>query len=251
MLKRGKDPYDIQSEIEDFHWWFVVRKKLLKKILLSFRLPPESIAVDIGCGTGSNLRILGLSVHSVIGLDRSIHALYLTRKKVRFPVINGDLNELPFKNESIGLIIATDVLEHLENDLNGINEFYRTLRNGGMLVLTVPAFGFLWGIQDLVTGHKRRYSQKEILIKLRECGFRVLRASYFNFFLFFPILLARRIMSLLKLKVESENEINFPLLNFFLKAIFSLEPYVLKYFSFPFGVSILCVAKRNEAKCVK
>ena len=79
----------------------------------------------------------------------------------------------------------------------GINESYRVLSEGGIFILTVPAFKFLWGIQDMVTGHKRRYSRREIMNKLKEAGFDILKSSYFNFFLFFPILIARRMIQLL------------------------------------------------------
>jgi SAM-dependent methyltransferase len=139
-----------------------------------------------------------------------------------------------------------DILEHLEDDANGIRELYRVLKNEGILILTVPAFGFLWGIQDVMTGHKRRYSKKEITKELTEAGFEIMKSSYFNFFLFFPILMARRMIHIFGVKIESENRINFPLINFFLKAIFFLEPYVLKHFSFPIGVSIFCIAKKSE-----
>jgi SAM-dependent methyltransferase len=238
-------PYDIELRVESFHWWFVVRRKLLKSLLSSLNVTKDCITLDIGCGTGANLKILGSTGFNVIGIDRSIYALSLTLKRINFPVINGDLNELPIRPESVGLIVAMDILEHLENDLNGISEFYQALEKGGLLILTVPAFGFLWGIQDIVTGHKRRYSKKDILNKLREEGFDILRSSYFNFFLFFPILLTRRIIQLLGLKIDSENKINFPLFNFFLKTIFSLETFTLRFFSFPFGVSIFCVAKKR------
>jgi SAM-dependent methyltransferase len=240
-----KNSYDIESEIESFHWWFVVRRRLLKSLLPSFNLPSESLAVDIGCGVGSNLKILRSVGFKVIGLDRSIYALTLARRREGVSLLAGDLNKLPIKTKSVGLIIAMDILEHLEDDLKGISEFHRALRKGAILLLTVPAFKSLWGIQDVVTGHKRRYSKKEILMKLRQGGFEVLRASYFNFFLFFPIFLARRIIHFLSLKIESENEVNSPLINFFLMVIFSLEVYVLKYFSFPFGVSIFCIARKR------
>jgi SAM-dependent methyltransferase len=245
-LKKRKNPtpYDIENKVESFHWWFVVRRKLLKTILSSIYLPPASVAVDIGCGVGSHLKILESFGLNVIGLDRSIYALSLARKKIRYALINGDLNKLPIRPKSVGLIVAMDVLEHLDNDVNGIREFSQTLKKGGILVLTVPAFRFLWGIQDVVTGHKRRYSRKEISEKLRQEGVEILRASYFNFFLFFPILFARRMIRLLGLRIESENEINSPFINFLFKVIFSLEPYLLKYFSFPFGVSIFCIAKK-------
>jgi len=237
-------PYDIELRIESFHWWFVVRRKLLKSLLSSLNVSKDCITLDIGCGTGANLKILGSIGFNVIGIDRSIYALSLTQKNINSPLINGDLNELPVRPGSVGIVIATDVLEHLNNDVNGIHEFYQVLKDGGILILTVPAFKLLWGTQDVVTGHKRRYSKKDILNKLREEGFDILRSSYFNFFLFFPILLGRRFINLLGLKIESENKINFPLLNFFLKMIFSLEPRILKHVSFPFGVSIFCVGRK-------
>jgi SAM-dependent methyltransferase len=241
----GRNSYDVEAKVESFHWWFAVRKRILKTILSSAKFPPESLALDIGCGTGSNLRTIESGGFNVIGLDRSLYALYLTQQKFKYPLINGDLNRLPLKIQSVGLIIAFDILEHLENDSNGIKEFYNALQRKGVLILTVPAFKFLWGIQDIVTGHKRRYTRKEILMKLRQGGFEVLRTSYFNFFLFFPIFLARRMIHLLGVKIVSENEVNFPILNFFLKVIFSLEPFLLRYFSFPFGVSIFCIAQKK------
>jgi len=236
--------YDVESRVEGFHWWFAVRRRLLKSILSSIKDPLNSLTLDIGCGTGSNLKELVSAGLYPIGLDQSIYALSLVRGKGKFPLLAGDLNNLPFKTKSVGLIIAMDIFEHLDDDAHGIRESYRVLKDGGILILTVPAFKSLWGIQDVVTGHKRRYSKKEITNKLKKLDFDVLKSSYFNFFLFFPILIARRIIHLLGLKIESENEVNFPLINFFLKAIFSLELYTLKYFPLPFGVSIFCIAKK-------
>jgi SAM-dependent methyltransferase len=249
MIERksmNKTPYDIECEIEGFHWWFAVRRKLLMSILSSIHLPSECLTLDIGCGAGSNLKTLRSAGLNVIGFDRSMYALSLVKRKSQFPLINGDLNMLPIQPKSIGLIIAMDILEHLENDMNGIREFYQVLKEGGILILTVPAFKFLWGIQDRVTGHKRRYSRHEVLSKLSNQGFDILKSSYFNFFLFFPILLARRVIHLLGLRIESENEINSPIINILLKAIFSLETYILKYFQFPFGVSIFCIARKMK-----
>ncbi len=236
--------YEVESKVESFHWWFVGRRRLLKS-LLTFVNIRDGITIDVGCGTGSNLKALESARLNVIGLDRSRFALSFTRKKGRFPLMVGDLNELPVKTNSVGLIIAMDLLEHLDDDSKGIKECLRVLNKGGYLILTVPAFGFLWGIQDDVTGHMRRYSKKEIVNKLRAAGYDILRCSYFNFFLFLPILVARRVIRLLELKIESENEVNFPLINSLFKGIFSLELFLLKYFSFPFGVSILCIAKKK------
>jgi SAM-dependent methyltransferase len=237
--------HDIEKRVEGFHWWFSVRRKLLKSILASLPLPQGSLSLDIGCGTGSNLRLLRAEGLSVIGLDNSLYALSLAKMNSRFSLVNGDVNMLPIRPESVGLIIAMDIFEHLDNDQNGIRQCFQALKRGGILILTVPAFKWLWGIQDLVTQHKRRYMKKEILNLLTLEGFELLKSSYFNFFLFFPILLARRATHVLGLKIRSENEINSPLLNSLLEGIFSLEPYLLEHFSFPFGVSILCVARKK------
>ena len=240
--------YDVESKVESFHWWFVVRRKLLKSILSSVNVPINSLTLDIGCGTGSNLRTLLSAGLCAIGLDRSMYALALLKSKKNkddLRLLAGDLNNLPIKTKSVGLIIAMDIFEHLEDDVSGIRESYRALVEGGVLIAIVPAFRFLWGIQDVVTGHKRRYSRKDITKKLREAGFDILESSYLNFFLFFPIFLGRRLIRLLGLKIESENKINSPLVNFFLKTIFSIEPYILRYFSFPIGVSVFCIAEKS------
>jgi SAM-dependent methyltransferase len=243
--KKNPTPYDIENKVESFHWWFVVRRKLLKSILSSIHISKNCLTLDIGCGAGSNLKVLSSAGLHAIGLDQSIFALTLVRRKGEFPLLAGDLNNLPFKAKSVGLIVAMDVFEHLDDDAHGIRESYRVLNNGGILILTVPAFKSLWGIQDVVTGHKRRYSKKEITNELKKLGFDVLKSSYFNFFLFFLILIARRMIRLLGLKIESENEVNSPLINFFLKAIFSLEIYALNFVSFPFGVSIFCIVQKG------
>jgi SAM-dependent methyltransferase len=242
-----KNSYDVEAKVESFHWWFVVRRKLLKSILSSIKIPINAVTLDIGCGVGSNLSALeSAGLCKTVGLDRSFYALSLAKSHFNLPLVNGDLNQLPVRSKSFGLIIATDILEHVEDDANGIREIYQALKIKGTLILTVPAFGFLWGIQDVVTGHKRRYSRKKILMKLRQGGFTILRSSYLNFFLFFPILMARRMIHLMGLRIESENEVNFPLINFLFKAIFSLEVWLLKYLSFPVGVSILCIGKKKE-----
>ncbi len=238
-------PYKVEERVQTFHWWFVVRRKLLKTILCSLNLQRESLTMDIGCGVGSNLSLLKAIGLKAMGCDRSFDNLLLAKNKFFLPFINGDLENLPIRSSSVELVVATDVLEHLEDDIAGVRELCRILRRNGHLIVTVPAFQSLWGTQDIVTGHKKRYSKRGISNVLKQNGFQIMRSSYFNFFLFFPILFARRFIRLLGLQLHSENEINFPLLNFFLKTIFSLEPYLLKYLTFPFGVSIFCVAKKQ------
>jgi len=241
-----KMTYDIEWDLERFHWWFAGRRKLLKFLISSMPLSKDIPVLDVGCGVGSNLTLLKSLGFRVFGMDSEIYSLSLAKKKSpAIPLIDGDLMRLPFKTNSIGLIIATDILEHLDEDTLGMKEIHRTLVRGGKVVFTVPAFRFLCGIQDRVGMHKRRYSKMEFVRKIEHGGLKVLRSSYFNFLLFFPILVGRRLIYLFELRIESENKINSPLINFLFKKIFSLEPYILRFFSFPFGVSIFCTAKKD------
>jgi ubiquinone/menaquinone biosynthesis C-methylase UbiE len=244
-FKKNKENYCIDIGIENIHWWFSVRRQILNNLISNLNFSKKEWAIDVGCGVGSNLKVLKSKEMNVIGLDKSFNVLRTNIQKIKLPLVNGDLHNLPFKPNSFKLIIAMDVLEHLDNDEIGIEEIYRILDKGGILILTVPAFNFLWGLQDEITGHKRRYLQKEIFKKLVSKNFCILKSSYFNFFFFFPILLTRRLIYILKLKIESENKINFFLLNSILKIIFSIETYWLRFFSFPFGVSILFLAKKE------
>jgi SAM-dependent methyltransferase len=240
-----KITYDIEWSLEKSHWWFTGRRRLLKALLSSLRIHRNSLVIDVGCGVGSNLPLLKSMRFQVIGIDSEIYSLSLAKRISGVSLINGDLLRLPIKSNSIDLIVATDILEHLNEDLIGIQEIRRALTHKGITVLTVPAFEFLWGTQDVVGMHKRRYSKNEFLRKLEQEGFKILKSSYFNSILFIPILLARHVIRLLGLKIASENKINSSMINFFLKAVFSLEPYILKYFSFPFGVSVFCIAQKK------
>jgi SAM-dependent methyltransferase len=241
-----KITYDIEWNLERFHWWFTGRRRLLKSLISSLKIRRDSLIIDVGCGVGSNLDLLKSMGFKVVGIDSEIYSLSLAKKCISEAfLINGDLVNLPVKSDSIGLVIATDIIEHLDDDSIGIKEIHRALKHEGNVVLTVPAFKSLWGIQDVVGMHKRRYSRNEFLKKLEQAGFTVLKSSYFNFFLFFPIFFGRWLIRFFGLKIESENRINSPLINLFLKTIFSIEPFLLKHFSLPFGVSIFCIAKKS------
>ncbi len=120
------------------------------------------------------------------------------------------------------------------------------LRRGGRAVLFVPAFMFLWGVQDDISNHRRRYTLKELKQTVRESGFEIERASYVNISFFAPILLGRLFMRLTRLRPESENNITIGFLNGVMGSIFGAESWPLRYLNFPFGVSIICVARKIE-----
>jgi SAM-dependent methyltransferase len=153
--------------------------------------------------------------------------------------------ELPFEDESFDVVTALDVVEHLDDDVAGLKEMFRVLKKGGKTLIFVPAFMWLWGVQDDISNHRIRYTKRQIVERLEKAGFKIERATYANITFFAPILAGRTLMKLTGVKPESENNINVSALNGFLGKIFSAEKYWLNKFGFPFGVSIVITAKKN------
>ena len=241
--------YPLMYEVEGSHWWFVGRRTILesflKQIVEKIRNPQSAIRIlDVGCGTGANLEMLG-KFGEAYGVDVSADALEFCRKRGLSQVEQGLAEDLPFAEESFDLVTALDVVEHLDDDVAGLKEMRRVLRKGGRALFFVPAFMFLWGVQDNVSNHRIRYTKKQITERLRQAGFEIERATYANITFFAPVLAGRTLMKLTGIKPESENNVNVSALNPILGKFFGAERFWLKNFNFPFGVSIIVVAKKN------
>jgi SAM-dependent methyltransferase len=159
-------------------------------------------------------------------------------------VKQGAGEELPYEEGTFDLVTAFDVVEHMDDDLAGLKEMFRVLRPGGHALLFVPTFMFLWGVQDEVSHHRRRYRLSELRRVLEQAGFEIERSTYANITFFLPILVIRKLMRLTGIKADTENNINVPALNGFFGALFGSESAILRYINLPFGVSGLCVAKK-------
>ena len=252
--------YAIMDGVEDTHWWFVGRRAILesflKKIVVGLsnsagsRTADEGVRVplrilDVGCGTGANIRMLS-QFGEAEGVDVSDDALEFCRKK-GLKVEKGTAEELPFADESFDLTTALDVIEHLDDDAAGLKEMFRVTRKGGYSLIFVPAFMWLWGVQDDISHHRIRYTRRQIVERLKAAGYEIERATYANFTFFTPILGGRTIMKLTGVKPESENNINVSALNGLFGKLFSAERFWLKNLDFPFGVSIVVVAKKGTS----
>lgn len=236
---------DIEARVEATHWWFRGRRRLLAATLRELGVAPGARALDVGSGTGSNLRLLAeLGFSGARGLDPSDTAIRWCREKGLGPVEKGDLCHLPFAGESFDVVLATDVLEHVHDEARAVAELSRVLRPGGLLLVTVPAFRSLWGLQDEVSHHLRRYRREELVTRLCDGGLEVVKSFYFNYLLFAPIWLARRLMDWLRIELESENQVNTPLLNSVLERIFALDVRSAPLLRPAFGASILATARR-------
>ena len=240
--------YAIMDEVEGSHWWFVGRRKILESFLepICSRLATRDSQLrilDVGCGTGANIEMLS-QYGNAEGVDVSDDALEFCRRK-GLQVQKGLAESLPYEDQSFDLTTALDVVEHLDDDLAGLKEMYRVTKAGGYSLIFVPAFMWLWGVQDDISHHRIRYTKKQIVDRLERAGYTVERATYANWTFFTPILAGRTLMRLTGLKPESENNITISGLNGVLGKLFGAERFWLKHLNFPLGVSIVVVAKKS------
>ena len=241
--------YAIMNRVEDSHWWYVGRRRILESFLEDIvrKSKIENLKIlDVGCGTGGNLEMLA-KFGAAEGVDISDEALEFCKAK-GLKARKGLAESLPFADESFDVVTALDVVEHLDDDAAGLREMYRVTKTGGKTLIFVPAFMWLWGVQDDVSNHRIRYTKKQIVERLRKAGFEIERATYANWTFFAPILAGRTLMRVTGIKPESENNVNVSALNGVFGKIFAAERLWLKNFDFPFGVSIVIVAKKNAAK---
>jgi SAM-dependent methyltransferase len=238
--------YAVEAAIEADHWWYVGRRLLFSNIVKTLGLSENARILDVGTSAGTNLRMLrDLGFVHVSGVDQSREAIRFCAEKGFGEVQLGNVCTLPFADGRFDLILATDIIEHVEDDLAALGELCRVLRPGQHLLLTVPAFSLLWGLEDDVSHHKRRYRLPELLEKLRRANFIPVQHFYFNYLLFVPILATRFLMRIIKIKVATEGELNTAWLNPVLTLIFRLDVKTAARFQPPVGVSALVVATRN------
>ncbi|HEX2639910.1 MAG TPA: methyltransferase domain-containing protein [Pyrinomonadaceae bacterium] len=253
--------YAIMDEVEGSHWWFVGRRAILetflREIVKRFESRPRAASgegpakagthnslriLDVGCGTGANLEMLS-QFGQAEGVDVSDDALAFCERK-GLKVQKGLAEKLPFADETFDLTTALDVVEHLDDDVAGLKEMYRVTKKGCYSLVFVPAFMWLWGVQDDISNHRIRYTKRQIVERLQKAGYQIERATYANWTFFAPILAGRTVMKLTGIKPESENNVNVSALNGVFGKLFSSERLWLKNFDFPFGVSIVLVARK-------
>ena len=235
-----------EAAIEADHWWFVGRRLLFSELIKGFGLPRDAEILDVGTSTGTNLRLLhDLGFARITGVDQSPDAIRFCAEKGLGAVQLGDIRALELPDRRFDLVLATDVIEHVDDDVAALRELRRVLRPGGYLLITVPAFRLLWGLQDEVSHHKRRYKLHKLLKTLGVANLSARQHFYFNYLLFLPILVARRLMRILKIRVASEGEVNAGWLNRALTAVFQFDVKTAPRLRPPIGVSALVVATRT------
>ena len=240
--------YKTYFEVEKDHWWFRVRRNIILSLIKEYKIQKTAKIFDFGCGSGYTVGYLQKLGFDVSGADISAEAIEFGRSQGVDGLEVAQNSQIKAPEGGFGLILALDVIEHIDDDLGVIRALERALKPGGMAIITVPAYQWLWGVQDEVAHHYRRYTAGSLTAVLRRgTNFKILKKTYFNTFLFLPIIIVRMLSKLLKLKErESDFDINNRFLNGLFYLVFNLETYFLKFLNFPFGVSILMVLKKNE-----
>jgi SAM-dependent methyltransferase len=247
-----EDIYPYYFRIEDRHWWFVGRRRIILGLLDAAIGPGGGDGwrvLDVGCGTGAMLSHLE-RYGEPSGVEADQQAVDLCRARGLTRVQHADPPPLPFDDGGFDLVTALDVLEHVDDDRRLLAEMRRVLRPGGVALVTVPAFPALWGPQDVVSHHKRRYRAAELRGRVLAADLQPARTTYFNTLLFPPIAalrLARR-LGPAPTRPRSDFELTREgRINDLLAAVFGFEARLLSAFDLPFGVSIACLALRPDA----
>lgn len=245
-----KEFYLQYASVEDKHWWFVARRKILEKVICRLNLPKNAQILEAGCGTGGNLQMLSC-YGEVSAMELDEIACQLANQRQVTKVKRGSLpDNIPF-NSDYDLILILDVIEHLNDDLSALEALYYKLKPGGYLLVTVPAYMFLWSEHDEINHHKRRYRLKALKQVVKKAGYEVSYGSYFNTFLF-PLVVIVRILAKL-LPKQNKNQISSDLVvpskpvNQILKWLFASEGYFMNKFPLPFGVSVLLLARKPNS----
>jgi SAM-dependent methyltransferase len=236
------DTYQLMRQIEDEHWWFVARRKIIRALLNRLQLPEQAEILEVGCGTGGNIALLKhFGAVTCVELDET--AAELARDRNLAPVFCGKLpDELPEFPQRFDVVTLFDVIEHVKEDGASLQTLSSMLKPGGRIVITVPAFNFLWSQHDDENHHQRRYRRRDLVNLARQCGLSLDYISYFNFWLFPPVASVRLVRKVFPYG-ESWQDMRMPnkVVNSVLQSVFSSERHVVGRMSLPFGISLVAV----------
>ncbi len=237
--------YNEHIEQEEAHWWFVSRRIITEYLLKKLKFPDNAKILDAGCGAGGNLHMLA-GYGDVYGCEmndtvraRSIERKIGTIEYGKFP------DEIPFADIKFDMIAMFDVLEHIEDDRAALATVASRLTKDGQLLLTVPAYQFLFSQHDRLHHHFRRYSKKKLEEKIAAAGFKIEYINYWNCFLF-PVAVITRLTDLFRPKNAPALGRKMPpaALNNFLIKLVSSERFLADKINLPFGLSLIMVARK-------
>ncbi|HEY5712046.1 MAG TPA: class I SAM-dependent methyltransferase [Allosphingosinicella sp.] len=233
--------FDRMAEQDQVHWWYVARRRILADLITrEADLPGDARILEIGCGTGHNFGMLGrFGKVDAIELDEA--ARRLASDRLGRPVGDAALPGLAgIEDGAYHLIALLDVLEHVDADRESLESIAVKLAPGGQILVSVPAYQWMWSAHDVAHHHKRRYSKKGLRAVAEAAGLKVAKIGYFNSLLF-PLAAVVRLAGKAAGKKESDDKVPPAPLNRLFTAIFGLERHVVGRLPFPAGVSLFAL----------
>lgn len=227
---------------EEKHWWHISKRNVVERMLDAFLRNKKNKILDIGCGAGKTMDMLS-RIGTVWGLDNSKTALSFCKKRGGFRHLAfGEAADTGFQDDFFDVITILDVLEHTEEKAT-LLETKRILKPGGIMIIIVPAYQWLWSNWDDVLKHKKRYTKGYLETVVKDYGFTILRSSYMYSFLVLPVFIFRKLKSHKK-SYESDFLTNPPLINFLSTLLSNIERYFVVRGWVPFGTSLILVCKK-------
>jgi SAM-dependent methyltransferase len=236
--------YELQTHrAEDRHWWYRGRRSVLEHVISGLGLPARARILDAGCGSGRNM--VDFARHGVVtGIELSPTSVRLARARGAGEVTEGSVLEMPFASDSFDLAASLDVIEHLDDDLGALVELRRVVAPGGALLVTVPAYQWLWSGHDEINHHHRRYTRGSLQRTGEQAGWEQVRTTYFNSLLL-PVAIVLRVLDRLSTRTtESSLDLWVPPqpLNWLLERPLALESALIaRGGRIPAGLSLLAV----------
>jgi SAM-dependent methyltransferase len=236
--------FDRMAELDQDHWWFLARRRILKRLIERVVRPPKKAKIlEVGCGTGHNLAMLK-SFGSVDASELDRCARAVANKRLPGKVKSAKLPDLSmFTRSGYDLIALLDVLEHVPDDLASLRAIHMRLKPGGALLLTVPANPWMWSAHDAAHHHFRRYTKKQLEELFLRSGIEIQLLSYFNTLLF-PLVAAARVVGKITRKGSADDKLPSAWVNSTLNAVFGLEAGLIGRVPMSFGVSLVAVVRR-------
>lgn len=240
--------FDRMAELDQNHWWFTARRRILEQIIRrTVRPPADARILELGCGTGHNLDMLG-RFGRVEASELDDHARELAAERLGRPIEQAALPDLSrFSADSYDLVALLDVLEHVVDDKGSLGAIFTRLKPGGALILTVPANPWMWSSHDVAHHHHRRYRKPDLARLAREAGYEIDLLSPFNTMLF-PLIAGVRVVNKLRGHDSADDALPSPAVNSALDRLFGIEARLIGRLPFPFGVSLVAVLRRPAAE---